>query len=104
GPIGRNTVACGPVLILAHVSTVACNNNPAAPLNGSRLSLASSVGRDDAGLISSRSEQLHVLAETPSPRGWGEGATLRPPFYFLAPFRNPDTASSPSRRIRTLFA
>ena len=44
GPIGRNIVERGPVLALAHFRTVSQTLNPAVPLNGSRLSLAS-LGR-----------------------------------------------------------
>src|SRR5690606_4252735 len=41
GPIGPAIVEHGPVLISAHVSGAARPRHPAAPLNGSRLSLRS---------------------------------------------------------------
>jgi len=44
GPIGRTIVERGPILVLAHASTVSQALDPAVPLNGSRLSLAS-LGR-----------------------------------------------------------
>jgi len=43
-PIGRTIVERGPVLTLAHFRIVSRTLNPAVPLNGSRLSLAS-LGR-----------------------------------------------------------
>jgi len=44
GPIGRNIVEHGPVLTQAYFRIVSQALNPALPLNGSRLSLAS-LGR-----------------------------------------------------------
>ena len=49
GPIGRNIVEHGPILVLAHVRIVSQTLNPAVPLNGSRLSLRS-AGMTAAGL------------------------------------------------------